>query len=1716
MNYGQVFGELQPTAQSSSSSLQKCLSLANCSRFQEAILGLILLTFFFASIPTAFGAATVSGSVSVANAPRAGIDVSGEVYWGTAIASNIFANPGFEQPVFGQNITVKSGTASVITSEQDSGDGSNAWAGATCTVRVGTCSDGSNNFCYSPTSGASVANGGCAGGVADCNAGTTFTLSGSTSGPNGDTFSCSGACPTLAAPAPNSIVSGANNADIVSCVQTVPVTGSNFATYAGWGPGYPTISIENTTVYDGKSALEFNNATSAQTISQLWDNVTTGNTPNTCVSHPADICTTNNDCPSGDTCSGGVPALQHPVTGNWTFSFYANTSSSGATCTGNFYRGSTANSYFSHSTSLTSDGKWHQYTYNFTGTDTSATKPAVMNFNFTCNGGVIYVDDMYLGQSNPTTAFTSAVISELQAMNVGDVRAADTFNIQSRNPALSESVQLSSNRYQMPPEGGWISQGIVYNEEYSFADLVTLARAISSTTNTWMTIPMGWTDAEYTAFGNQLCSWETTYNFPQMSVECNNENWNGGGGPFDTADATEPAYGMACGRAFALISAACSDSRIKYFLNEQIGNSGVMAGVYAGFASMPNSSQYGFSEAPYPSSATDLAGDTIANAISNTMNANYSGNFAGPFAAGNRWNDLGQLCENSTQTAALSPCNRIFGGYEFSSQNASQDAKTLSSEVNAGWGGASIAMQTFILGLTVPPPAQAWVAQHLFQLNQPNNAGVFRFSATAAYSGTDENFAPVWPWLNGQGLGLELYNKAVVVDSDQNGDYHAVTGLPSGVYCAAFAHSSTNNYQLACVNTNTTPTAVSVAFPSGANVPTIADTVNYTNGMADNNENSASLSIGSLSGGVSYNGQTGTFTIPALGTVALLTSSGSPTPTPTRSATPTSTPTVTATATATPTPDPVVLQVSPTSLNFGSVTVGSESAPQSLTLTNPSRAAVTNIQVAIQAPLSLSTGSCGPSVAAGSSCVLTVTFAPQHPGVRNGSITITDSASNSPQVVSVSGTAVRVAAGGSVFTAVQSQPVSAAVRPIGIDLSGEASFGSKALQSNILANPGFEPVVNERVIDVTDASSSSFCETNSGQLFPADFYAGASFEVVDSSVSAGIGARGKIAGYDPTGSGCSNGAPRWDYVAGFPVEAGDIVVTHTPGDLPTVDQGCSKQPSCGPVAMWWFEDDPQWITSTDQNPYHQGSQSIQLNLDGNTHELDYYFGVSSLPVKSRWKFTIYSKSVDATEPSCTATLRQIGKAPYCSHTWMPGQDWTQTAVSFVREDTEAQVSGVADLSISCLGTDGVIRLDDAYLGPAASDGGWRAEAVAALKELHPGYIRARQSPGGDDYASFLVYPAEAQGSITKVSNFIGTYSLEQIFDLSSRVGAEPWVSIPVTFSDAEYNALGEQIGALQRKYMFPEVVLEFGGNEAVSGYGSSSLQQNGGFGVAAYAARANRAFGLIGRAAGLGANLKYAGNAQLQTDAVFGSGAGRMAGLLSEAEYIALSPYWGCQESTLFVNDENQCNRVGVDPSSIASMVADVQAYARQLAFVDGVPEPSSGLTADSPAAIGSSLSVASQVQSILEALGAGVRVMISSASLETAGGSAQFLGNSASANSLSAAVMKLMNQHVIGGDFYTVNGGSAGVAIGAFLQSDGWHIAAANSNAESSTVSLAFPDARAPLPAHIETITNMAVTNGRVASRPAMAIVNTKVAINSPTSIGFTVPADGVVIGFP
>jgi hypothetical protein len=96
---------------------------------------------------------------------------------------------------------------------------------------------------------------------------------------------------------------------------------------------------------------------------------------------------------------------------------------------------------------------------------------------------------------------------------------------------------------------------------------------------------------------------------------------------------------------------------------------------------------------------------------------------------------------------------------------------------------------------------------------------------------------------------------------------------------------------------------------------------------------------------------------------------------------------------------------SSTGLPFGSQTLDTTSLAEPITLTNYGTAALNISGIATTANFG-ETDNCGSILASEASCTVNVTFTPAGTGSLNGTLSVTDNAASSPQIVSLSGTGI--------------------------------------------------------------------------------------------------------------------------------------------------------------------------------------------------------------------------------------------------------------------------------------------------------------------------------------------------------------------------------------------------------------------------------------------------------------------------------------------------------------------------------------------------------------------------------------------------------------------------------------------------------------------------------------------------------------------------------------
>jgi hypothetical protein len=143
------------------------------------------------------------------------------------------------------------------------------------------------------------------------------------------------------------------------------------------------------------------------------------------------------------------------------------------------------------------------------------------------------------------------------------------------------------------------------------------------------------------------------------------------------------------------------------------------------------------------------------------------------------------------------------------------------------------------------------------------------------------------------------------------------------------------------------------------------------------------------------------------------------------------------------------VSAAPGSLTFPPQALGITSTAQQLVINNNGTGplSITSIQTTGDFA---QTDACGAPVAAGSNCAVQVTFTPTALGVRNGVLTLTDNAPNSPQTVTLTGTGSNAAASlapTSLTFASQGVGTSSAAQQVVITNAGTGSLTISSLQT---------------------------------------------------------------------------------------------------------------------------------------------------------------------------------------------------------------------------------------------------------------------------------------------------------------------------------------------------------------------------------------------------------------------------------------------------------------------------------------------------------------------------------------------------------------------------------------------------------------------------------------------------------------------------------------------
>ena len=533
--------------------------------------------------------------------------------------------------------------------------------------------------------------------------------------------------------------------------------------------------------------------------------------------------------------------------------------------------------------------------------------------------------------------------------------------------------------------------------------------------------------------------------------------------------------------------------------------------------------------------------------------------------------------------------------------------------------------------------------------------------------------------------------------------------------------------------------------------------------------------------------------------------------------------------------------------------------------------------------------------------------------------------------------------GGVTHLRVTSQVILPGVTRLGINLGEQNYYDSGQMVRNLLyRNPGFEGMAYRSILHCLSGGPSSCVDSRHSFTWPAGFWDGASFEVLD---GAGAERKGSVRASAPSGGGYGLTLDG----SGPAIGAGDwlAVSKEFPGD---------------PVAGWW----PAVKGGTrleaerkDLSPETEGRQALRIDAagPGQSVELKSYFdtleGFTFVRLRGRYRLSFRAKGL-AGSRTLHAHVKRIvnGKADYLEQDFALSPAWTDYHADFTANEGAGPV-GPVEAGFSVEGAS--LLLDDVILeqtgGDATNRTAFRDEVVETLRQLRPGVLRLMSGHAqlGSTVDNLLAPPMARQRpgfSTWQTTMEDIPVGIPEFLELCQEVGAEPWIVAPTAMSAEEARKLAEYLsgtpsttgGALRTAAgrrepwtrAFKTIHIELG-NETWNGIFQGETIDD----PAAYGRRADRVFNELRAAAGADAG---------RFDLVVGSQAanpwrsGEVLRAAPAANSLAIAPYL-MMSVTHWANDDELYGPLLAQPEQMSRegivQAAQAAAGGRQLAVYE-------------------------------------------------------------------------------------------------------------------------------------------------------------------------------------
>ncbi len=379
------------------------------------------------------------------------------------------------------------------------------------------------------------------------------------------------------------------------------------------------------------------------------------------------------------------------------------------------------------------------------------------------------------------------------------------------------------------------------------------------------------------------------------------------------------------------------------------------------------------------------------------------------------------------------------------------------------------------------------------------------------------------------------------------------------------------------------------------------------------------------------------------------------------------------------------------------------------------------------------------------------------------------------------------------------------VNRMGINLGQMEQYGSQQIYKNLFAtNPGFNDTQYQSVLFCSHATTSTVCDAGTYTYLPSGFWP------TDGSVSVRV-LTGPAAGCTTTLKSWSG--TQYGFSSPCGISYGDYIALKkviTPG-----------VPGFDPAYGWTTggSSASTFAISTDAPPAANGTTYTQSLLITTPTSNDFanlgasadtaflpWTGATRSFINLNGSYTVsyWAKAVSGVNAKVSVSLLRGGTAYLNSVQDSLSSSWTQYSHTFTAAEIGPQTNAL-NLNFVVPGGESVL-MAKVNVSEATTSGNptvFRDAVVSTLQALKPGVLRMSDQVGMTNTLDNMLVDQWARKpvdfSTVPLNGAPGyynsiTYSIPEFLQLCQTVGADAWITLPVTLSPAEVNELIDYLG----------------------------------------------------------------------------------------------------------------------------------------------------------------------------------------------------------------------------------------------------------------------------------------------------------------------------------